>query len=394
MNKRKRTIIIAFVLLFSLASVGLVTAMIIPSADELLTNSLETLESATNGHAQFEATVEFQGETRSGSFEAWGKREAGPNGEPAVHIKVLDASKSELVGLTAISDGVQFWLYDEQRNTVVVGQAEDMAAALAQKLAEHEGEWQHDGAFDPETADIPETPEGFVAKLLEYFTPERDGMEQVAQSEAYKLMLVPIPEQMPDELRLAGGVVNLWLRTGDQLPLAVEYAGSSAGYGKIEASLAEINIANLDESLFSFTIPEGAEVIQATDLLAKLEEHTQEQEPVDFEVLTPAELPESASPAESSQFGGTVVQRYTLPEGRSFVVAQGYNVPSEAPAEANSAESVIVRGVEGTLFTNEEASRSLLIWQEGELSFMVGGDVSPEQATAIAESLRFAESLQ
>ncbi len=47
-----------------------------------------------------------------------------------------------------------------------------------------------------------------------------------------------------------------------------------------------------------------------------------------------------------------------------------------------------VRGVEGTLFSNDESSRSLLVWQEGELSFMVGGDVSPEQATAIAESLQ------
>lgn len=388
MNNKKRTVIIAFVLLLSVASVGLAAAMIIPSADELLTNSLETLESATNGHARFAVIAEFQGETRSGSFEAWGKRDAGLNGEPAVHIKVLDASKSDLIGLTVISDGTQFWLYDEQRNTVVVGRAEDMAAALAEKLAEHEGEWTHDGAFDPESADIPETPEEMVAKALEYFTAERDGMEQVAQIDVYKVLLVPIPEQMPDELRLAGGVVNLWLRTSDQLPLAVEYGGSSTAYGKIEASLAEINIADLDEALFTFDIPEGTEVIQATDLLAKMEEHNQEQEPVDFEVLAPAELPEGAGLAETSQFGDTVVQRYSLPEGRSFVVAQGFSVPSDAPAEANTAESVTVRGVEGTLFTNDEASRSLLVWQDGELFFMVGGDVSPEQATLIAESLQ------
>jgi outer membrane lipoprotein-sorting protein len=388
MNKRTRTYFIAFVLLLSVASVSLVAAMMIPSADELLTTSVETLKTATNGHARFEVAAEFQGETRSGAFEAWGKREAGPNGEPALHIEVLDASKSELIGLTAVSDGTQFWLYDPQRNTVVVGQAEDMAAALAEKFAEHEGEWQHDGAYDPETADIPETPEEMVAKFLEYFTAERDGTEQVAQSDAYKLLLVPIPEKMPDELRLAGGVVNLWLRDSDQLPLAAEYAGSSAGYGKIEASLAEINIVDLDESLFSFSIPDGAEVIEATDLLAQMEEHEENTEPVDFEVLTPGEVPESAVPAETSQLGGTVVQRFTLPEGRSFVVAQGYSVPSDAPAEADPAESVVVRGLEGTIFTNDEANRSLLVWQEGELFFMVGGDVSPEQALAIAESLQ------
>ena len=46
-----------------------------------------------------------------------------------------------------------------------------------------------------------------------------------------------------------------------------------------------------------------------------------------------------------------------------------------------------VRGVEGTLHTNSEATRSLLIWQEDDLFFLVGGDLSPEQLLSIAESL-------
>jgi hypothetical protein len=36
----------------------------------------------------------------------------GPNGEPAFRLTVLSASEPRLAGLTAVSDGVQFWLYN------------------------------------------------------------------------------------------------------------------------------------------------------------------------------------------------------------------------------------------------------------------------------------------
>ena len=67
--------------------------------------------------------------------------------------------------------------------------------------------------------------------------------------------------------------------------------------------------------------------------------------------------------------------------------------PLERPAEATSAKTVTIHGVEGTgieatLFTNDDGSRSLLAWQEGKLSFLVGGDLTAEQALAIAESLQ------
>jgi predicted PurR-regulated permease PerM len=58
MNMRKRSTIIFLVLLLSVASVGLVAAMIIPSAEELLTNAAEALEGITSGHAVREATAE------------------------------------------------------------------------------------------------------------------------------------------------------------------------------------------------------------------------------------------------------------------------------------------------------------------------------------------------
>lgn len=386
MKTKRKAFIIALVLILSVATVGLAAAMMIPSADALLTSSLETLETVTDGHAIVDVLVEMPEGKHSGTFEVWGKLNAGFNGEPAFRMEVLAASEADLAGTVAVSDGAQFWLHNPKRATVIVGTAEEMAPILAEKMAAYEGSWDP-GSYDPESIDKPETPAEAVAKFLEYFTAERDGQEQIGGSDAYRLRLVPIPEKMPDMLRTAGGYVNLWLRTSDQLPLAAEYAESALGYAKFETSEVSIN-TGLDESLFTFDIPEGTEVIAAADLLAQHDTLEAPVETTDFEVLVQAELPNGAVAGETQQIGGAVVQRYTFPDGLSFVVAQGPAMPLEPPAEATRSETVTVRGVEGTLFTNSDASRSLIVWSEGGIFLLVGGDLTPEQALAVAESLQ------
>jgi outer membrane lipoprotein-sorting protein len=408
MKTNRRTLVIVLTIMLTLASVSIVAARIIPDADELLARSIETLETIEDGHAVVEVTAEIPQEmldqagrelpvdALNGTFEVWAKKNVGANGEPAVRLEVLDAAKPELIGLTAVSDGTQFWIYDPGRNVVVVGQAEDMMAVLAQHMAEHEGEFEgfegRGDAFDPnsedfaDTADFPETPEEAVAKFLEYFTAERNGSEDMAGSEAYRIRLVPIPEQMPEEVRLAGGFVNVWLRTSDQLPVSFEYAEGTAGYARVTATVAEIN-TGLDEAIFTFAIPEGVEIVQATDLIAAMEAAQEPAEAVEFEALSPTDVPDSAVAEEPARMGGAVVQRFNLADGQSFFIAQGQGFPIEAPEDATSNEFVTVRGVEGTLFSNDDGTRALLTWQEGEITFLIGGDISPEQALAIAESL-------
>ncbi|MCB8967294.1 MAG: DUF4367 domain-containing protein [Ardenticatenaceae bacterium] len=388
---KRRTTILVLTLLLLVASVGLTAAMMIPNADELLTQALETLETVTDGHAIVTVDAEMPEQTLSGTFEVWGKLGVGPNGEPGLRVEVLAASEAEFVGVTAVTDGATFWLYDPHSNTVVTGTAAEMAPLLAEKMAAHEGDfaqWSHEGEFDAEAVDVPETPAEAVAKLLEYVTAERDGTEDMAGDNAYKLRLVPIPEKMPEEARAAGGFVNVWLRSSDQLPLGVEYAEGALGSGKVAATLAEIN-TDFDPSVFTFAIPEGATVLQATDLLAQLEQEMAETAvPADFTPLTPDYLPESARPGETSELGGAVVQRFSLADDKSFFVAQGPSVPLDTPAEATRIETVTVRGVDATLFVNEDGSRTLLAWNENGVGFVVGGDVTPEEATAVAESLR------
>jgi hypothetical protein len=48
---------------------------------------------------------------------------------------------------------------------------------------------------------------------------------------------------------------------------------------------------------------------------------------------------------------------------------------------------VEIRGTTGTLFVDEDGSRVLLAWSEGDLFLWIAGDLSADQATSLAESL-------
>lgn len=393
---KKRATIVALILALSVASVGLAAAMMIPTAEELLVKSIEAIETVTDGHAVVDITVDmpaefsgqsFSGQSVSGTFEVWGKLSQESDGHPSLRLEVLDASKPEMIGLTAVSDGNQFWLYDSNRNSVVTGTAEEMAPLLAEKFAEYQIDPNHGGSFDPESANVPQTPAEAVTKLLEHFTAERMGLERVNGTAATLLRLVPIPEKMPDEIRAAGGFIYLWLDANNQFPLAAEYAESALGYAKFETSSLTTN-TGLDDELFTFTVPEGATVLQAADLLAFVKEKQQANLPEDFEALTPANLPEAAVAGEKQKMAGALIQRYELPGGHSFFVAQGPELPLDPPAEATSRETVTVRGVEATMFINDAGDRTLLAWREKDAFFIVGGDLTAEQATAVAQSLK------
>jgi len=102
---------------------------------------------------------------------------------------------------------------------------------LKAKMAEHQESHDHSQFDRPDynPEEWPETPEEAVDKLLEYFTAERDGGENVDGTDVNKLRLIPIPEQVPEEMRANGGLLNIWLRASDNAPLAAEYAGGAVG---------------------------------------------------------------------------------------------------------------------------------------------------------------------
>ena len=383
--RRKSILLIALLILVS----GAVAAFALqPSAADLLTQSIETLQTVTDGHAivEFEATTPEQ--SGSGTVEVWGMLDAGPNGEPAFRVEVLETSLEMGAGVTAVADGTTFWLYNPDENKVLTGTYEEAVMMLMERYAEHDfaGEMPHE--FDPEDMDHPETPEEAVEKLLEYFNAERVGLtsEDVAGVGAYQVRLIPIPEQMPEEVRAVGGLINVWIAAESKAPLAAEYTGGNMGSGRVAATTLEFN-QGIDPAVFTFAIPDGAEVVTLAELAAAMEAKMAEMDTaVDFEALTPTDLPADARLVETTSVRGTAVQRYNLPDGGSFIVAQGPAGFEYAPEGVESA--VNVRGVAGLLYSDAGGGRSLLTWTEGEMSFWIGGDLTGEQALAIAESLQ------
>lgn len=375
--KNKKLVIGAIVLLL-LASLGLAAFALQPTAEDLLIQAMETMQTVTDGHTVATFTVNTPEMNASGTVEMWGKLEAGPNGEPAFRAEVLDATESDMVGLTAVTDGYNFWLWDPQENKVLVGNADEAAAIIAEQMAGKEFEVDPD--YNPEEMDHPETPEEAVAKLLEYFTAERITDVQIGETNAHGLRLIPIPEQMPDEVRAAGGFLKVYVRPEDGAPLSVEYAEGAMGSGSATATLLELN-QGVDPSLFTFAIPEGAEVVHLEDL--KPEELTAEQT-ADLDALSPAVLPADAAFVSATEMRGAIVQRYSRTDG-GFTVAQG---PATAvPDREETGEAVTVRGVEGMLYSDDSGAQNLLTWTEGDVTFWIGGDLTSAEALALAEAL-------
>ena len=357
---------------------ALVSAFVImqPSAKDILMQTLETSKTIENGHAILNISVDSPEETVSGTVEVWGVHaEDGPG---AFRLEVLETDKGEAVGAVIVSDGETIWAYSPTKNTVFTGTAEEAKAAMQEKQPMRE-------ELDMEEFDHFETAEETVEKLLEYFAVQLTGSETIANADAYALELKPIPEQMPAEYIAVGGLVNLWIDKNRSLPLALAYTGGSMGEVNVTAVELDVN-QGVDETLFSFDIPNGAEVVGFADMKPESLSLEEAVTSAEFDILTPDIVPDGATLVDVLNVKGMIVQQYTLPESGSFTIAQGQADEAKKPSTAEQA--VEVRGVAGELFVSEENDKVLLTWAEGEVSFYIAGNLTAEQALEIAESLK------
>jgi len=383
---RSRKIILPLGALFAIVALAVVVVMVSASAEDLLHSAARLLADATDGHAVVSFEVQAPEKSGSGTVEIWGRKNVGPNGEPAFRLEVQKSSHEEALGVVAVGDGTQVWVYRPAENTVYVGTLEELKAKMREHAAAQDFEGGHTDVPQYEEGDMPETPEEAVDKLLEYFTAERAGTEEIAEVSTNHLRLIPIPEMMPDELRANGGLLNIWLRSSDNAPLAAEYSDGAVGWAKVSASDVQIN-QGIEDSVFTFSIPPKAEVVQLADLEPPALSEEEAAKIADFEVLTPTKLPAAARLDDTVEIRGAVVQRYRLPDGADFTVAQGVADAGRTP-ENSSGQQVTVRGLSGMLYVDESGSRTLLTWSEGDVTIWIGGDLSVDQALEIANSLQ------
>jgi outer membrane lipoprotein-sorting protein len=340
------------------------------------------MESITDLHAVVEFNVDTPEKQLSGTVETWIQK--GEDSPGTFRLEVLDMSEPEFIGSTVVSDGENIWVYDSETNKVLIGTLEE-AMHMAEEsdfFAEKMGDMDNLEAPD---FDHPENPEEAIQVLMEYFDVSNKGTETIASDSAFLLEFMPIAEQMPTEFIAVGGLFNLWIDKDRHVPLAFEYTGGTMGEAQVTVNSLELN-TGLDKSNFTFEVPAGAESMGFDSILPESLTLEEASEASEHQILAPVELPEGATLVDVLEKEGVIVLRYTWSDGGAFTIAQGpVNVSKEL---ASDAEAVDVRGVSGTLFVDKDGSRVLLIWEENELFYTVAGDLTPEQALLIAESLQ------
>ena len=361
-------------------------ALMQPSAQDMLVNTLESAKTITDGHAIVAFEVDSLEKDASGKVEVWAHREEEKPG--GFRIEVLESSETKAQGAAIVSDGETLWAYSPSENKVFVGTPEEARALMEEndyfagrfgEMPQHlEGEQEH-----------PENAQEAVQQLEEYFNIGKSGTQTIAGETANQLKLEPIPDQMPAEYIAVGGFINLWISQENNVPLAFEFTGSSIGEVSITVLEYEIN-SSVDNALFTFTVPESAELVTFADLEPQSLTLAEAGELAEFQFLTPTETPTGATLVDILEVRGALVQRYTLLEGGSFTIAQGLIEQDFDQSGSPSSESqpIEVRGTTGYLLEAEDGSQVLLTWTEGSLFYSVAGDLSAEQALGVAESLQ------
>ena len=365
-----------------------------PSAQDILVQTLEAAKTIKDGHAIVAIDLDTIEKDTSGTIEIWAVKAENSGDQHqlgAFRMEVLDTNQEKAQGAVIVSDGETLWAYSPSENKVFVGTPEEAQAFLNENesiMAEF-GKAHDDYEGRKADDEHPENAEEAVAKLQEYFNISKSGSEILASETANQINLEPIAEQMPEEYIAVGGVINLWVGQDSNLPLAGSYTGGSMGEMSARILQYQVN-TGIDPVLFTFEIPAGAEVVTFADLQPQsltLEEAATNAE---FDLLTPTELPEGATLVDIQEVRGAIVQRFILPEGGSFSIAQAvFNDDSdELYTPSSDSQPVDVRGTTGRIRISEDGTQVLLTWTEGELVYLIAGDLNADIALLVAESLQ------
>lgn len=352
----------------------------VPTAEEIVERMEAARAATTSAHAT--VAIDFSTAERSGRIvvEGWmektGATDAAGNPVARVRAEVLEASEGELAGTVAVSDGTTFWLYNPAENTVVTGEAGKMTQAAAATPA---------GAATMLT--------DLVSQGLDAVDLEVLGSEQVAGKDTWKVRVTPRAETSA-QLQLDSLIEGtMWVDAALALPLKLTLDASDLGSGTVEVTSLETN-QPIDPARFSFSIPEGAEVIQAEELAAQMGQPApatleEARTSVSFSLREPAYLPAGMALVEVRVVGtSTVILNYAGEAGSVSVVQSNEEVGRDREPPAGSAVSeVAVAGQPATLISSE-GQGSLLRWEQAGVRYVVAGTLPGEEAIKVAESLQ------
>lgn len=326
-----------------------------PTVEEIVAKMREIEASTEDVHGVVELAVENLGADEEMVVEVWEKR---PN---KTRIKMVESSNSEYAGAVMVTDGQDVWVYFPEDNRVLVGQV------------------------GPDEPSSPREIVRFMDEILERVLDTCDvrlvGEEDVAGTPTYKLEFTP--KEGEETVLPAGSTATLWVDQERWVVLQADFSAGAVGEGRMRVQSYELN-TGLDDSLFQFEIPEGAEVAEVEErhpVPLTLEEAKAEAE---F-LLVPAYVPEGVTLIDVYRVDGAYALHYD--HGMtSFSVMQG-QWPSEGFTTLGETCEVTVRGQTGTLITDHALGSNYLSWKENGTTITIAGRISEGEILKVAESL-------
>lgn len=333
------------------------------TAQEIVERMRETVDNTRDAHAVVTADVQVQGMALAVTAEVW---EQAPN---RFRARVLASSRPELVGTTMVTDGQQAWLYEPASNRVTVGAAGELDMPLPQEVLGH----------------LQEAIQG----VLDASEAELIGQELVAGHDTYRLVLTPKEGVEMQPGLLSSGTTTLWVDQEQWFVLKVLFESQALGTGSLEVSSFELN-AGLPDELFTFQVPEGAEVVDVESSAPVHLTLEEAKEQAGFSLLVPGYVPPGATLIDVYAVSGAVVMEYNHAADASFTILQASPAPeAEATRQAPGVErkEVMVHGQPASLITQEQIGRRFVTWTENGVYINVGGQIGEEDLLKVAESL-------
>jgi outer membrane lipoprotein-sorting protein len=339
-----------------------------PTAEEIVAKMQEVEASTEDAHAVVEFDVQFEGENLAVVVELWEKRPA------KLRAEVIEAGGAEfdgvdIEGVVSVTDGEQAWLYHPGENVVVTGALGDL-----------------------ESDEIPVDPQQVIQLMeegiqwaMDNFDVKLAGEEELNGVATYKLEFTPkegedYPMPIPEDAK-----ATLWVEKDRWIALQAHVDGGTFGEGWVRVRSFEFN-TGLDDGLFQFEIPEGAEVIDLADMEPVPLTLDEAEAQAEFDLLVPTYEPDGATLIEVFRVGDAFILRYDH-STTSFTIVQGDLPQPMQETPGGEAAEVTVRGQTAMLVT-DDAGNSFLTWTEDGVSVAIAGHISADEIVKVAESLQ------
>jgi hypothetical protein len=270
-----------------------------------------------------------------------------------------------------VSDGQQGWLYEPDRNRVMVGAVAEIETPLPQEML-------------TEMQDA-------IQQVLDVSDVKLESEEEVIGRETYKLTVTP-KEDAEKELFPGGGVATLWVDKEQWIILKATYQADAFGQGTMEVQSFELN-TGLSDDLFTFVVPEGAKVVDVESQQVTHLTLDEAQAQAEFPLLVPEYIPGDATLVDVFKMGTSFGLHYDHSPLVSFTIIQGSDPADLLPGPDSleglyPSEDITVRGQDASALVDDVQGNTLLHWTGDGVTVMIAGHLSLDEALQVAESLK------